>query len=144
MEFKYIIRELEEIPSVVEDIFLKSKYKIFIFKGDLGAGKTTLIKEIIKYLGSKDKGSSPTFSIVNEYDIEYDIENKENIHKIYHFDLYRINHKEELLEIGFDEYIDSGNYCFIEWGEIIEEELPEHHKISIEVLEGRRIIRMYF
>ncbi len=90
--------------------------KIFCFQGDLGAGKTTLIEEICRNLGSNDTFSSPTFSIINEYAL--------GEKSIIHADLYRINSLEELLDTGFEDYLFSGNYCFIEWHQIAEPILP--------------------
>ena len=84
----------------------------------MGAGKTTLIKAICKLLGSEDIVKSPTFSIVNEYDSAAG--------SIYHFDFYRIQDLSEVFDIGFEEYIDSGNYCLLEWPELIEPLIPEH------------------
>ena len=83
--------------------------RVFLFDAPMGAGKTTLIKQLCKALGSNDNFSSPTYSIVNEY--------HSPIGKIFHFDLYRINSEAELLDIGFEEYINNGSYCFIEWPE---------------------------
>ena len=93
--------------------------KIFVFEGDMGAGKTTFIKVIAKALGVKELVSSPTFSIVNEY------EGKGNT--FYHFDFYRIKNLREAYDIGYEEYFFSGNTCFIEWPEKVEELLPEHY-----------------
>lgn len=82
--------------------------KIWLFDGEMGTGKTTMIKAVCKVLGvPKEEMSSPTFGIVNEYKAESQL--------IYHFDLYRLKHIGELFDIGFEEYLDSGNYCFIEW-----------------------------
>ncbi len=92
--------------------------KVWVFKGELGAGKTTLIQEIAKQMGIGDRVSSPTFSIVNEY------EDKQG-NLFYHFDFYRIEDIEEALEIGVEEYFDSGSYCWVEWGERIAELIPE-------------------
>lgn len=97
------------------------KYKIVLFNGSMGAGKTTLISALCKYLGSKDDISSPTFSIVNEY--------QSNIGKIYHFDFYRIESLEEAFDIGVEEYLFSDDYCFIEWSEKITELLPNRYLI---------------
>ena len=83
--------------------------RIFLLTGDLGAGKTTLVKEFATQLGSDDTVQSPTFSIINEYDIPGG--------KMYHMDLYRLNSPEEVYDLGFEEYIASGSYCFIEWPE---------------------------
>ena len=85
--------------------------RAFLFDAPMGAGKTTFIKSLCQYLGVIDTMSSPTYSIVNEY------HTKSN-RKIFHFDLYRLKSPEELFELGFDEYIASGNYLFIEWPEL--------------------------
>ncbi len=91
--------------------------RIFAIYGGLGAGKTTLVKGFAEVLGSIDVVSSPTFSIVNEY------EGSEG--SIYHFDFYRIKRLEEAYDLGYEEYFFSGNYCFIEWPELIEPLVPE-------------------
>lgn len=83
----------------------------------MGAGKTTLIKQLCKNLGTQDNLSSPTYSIVNEYHYEK--------HKIFHFDLFRINKISELYDLGFEEYLESGEYCFIEWPEKALEIIPK-------------------
>jgi tRNA threonylcarbamoyladenosine biosynthesis protein TsaE len=85
--------------------------KIILFYGEMGAGKTTLIKEICKQLGVIDTMSSPTFSVVNEYKAR-------DTKIIYHFDLYRIKNIEECFDLGMEEYLYSGNYCFIEWPDV--------------------------
>jgi tRNA threonylcarbamoyladenosine biosynthesis protein TsaE len=125
---KFTIHSLTDLEKAAHEIIRNSTYKIFTLSGNLGAGKTTLVKAFCKVLNSPDEVTSPTFSLVNEYIIPSG--------RIYHFDLYRISSMEELLNIGFDEYIDSGNYCFIEWPEISEDRLPEHHKILVN-LEGQ-------
>ena len=101
----------ETALKVLEDAGNK---KIWFFKGEMGVGKTTFIKEICKILGTSSEMSSPTFSIVNEYLLN-------DNSKIFHFDLYRIKKLQELNEIGIMDYLDSGNYCFIEWPEILPE-----------------------
>jgi tRNA threonylcarbamoyladenosine biosynthesis protein TsaE len=102
--------------------------KIFVFYGDMGAGKTTFIKAICAELGVKDTVSSPTFSIVNEY--------VGNGNTIYHFDFYRIKSIQEAFDIGYEEYFYSGDICLIEWPEKVQELLPEHYvKIQITTLE---------
>lgn len=129
MKENYTVKTLEELSSLSKKILEDYPDKrIFIFHGDLGSGKTSLIKELIKSLQIQDEVSSPTFSIVNEY-------TKEDS-PVYHFDLYRINDVEELEEIGFFEYLDSGNYIFIEWPELIEAyiDLP-YIEINMEILE---------
>lgn len=121
---KKSIQSLEELADLAEEIAAKLQFNLVLFEGDLGAGKTTLIKSLAKSLGSKDVVNSPTFSIVNEYEI--------NRGKLYHFDLYRINSEEEAMDFGVEEYLDSGEYCFIEWPEIIQGLLPKnYHRIQI-------------
>ena len=98
---------------------------IICLVGDLSAGKTTLSKYIIKALGINDEVISPTFNYVKEYNIK----NNDKIHKIYHFDVYRIKSTEELLEIGFYDYInDKNSIKIIEWADIIEDEIPKNAK----------------
>ena len=110
---------LEDLPELVKSIMeYRDHETILVFRGELGAGKTTLIKNICNFLGVKDGVSSPTFSIVNEYSTQ----EKE---KIYHFDFYRMKNEEEALDIGVEEYFDSGHLCLIEWPEKIESLLPE-------------------
>lgn len=109
--------------------------KIFLFYGDMGAGKTTLIKSMCEQLGSSEPATSPTFSIVNEY------EGMEG--KIYHFDFYRLKNETEALDMGYEEYFYSGAYCFIEWPERIPNLLPEHYitvKINITGENSRRVV----
>lgn len=93
-----------------------SDRRVFAFKGDLGAGKTTLIKALSAELGVQGGTSSPSFSIVNEY--------AGTAGPVYHFDLYRLKDAHELEGIGFTEYIDSGRYCFVEWPELAHDLLP--------------------
>ena len=99
-----------------------------MFKGELGAGKTTLIQEIAKQMGVLDRVSSPTFSLVNEYQDQAGV-------AFYHFDFYRIDDVEEAVEIGVDEYFHSGSYCWVEWGERVAELIPENFAL-IELLKG--------
>lgn len=109
-----LIYSLAEINYISKKISKQLNNQIVLFKGPMGSGKTTLIKSICKYLNFNDNISSPTFSLVNTYE-----NNTNNI--IYHFDLFRIKNLEEALDIGIEEYLDSGNKCFIEWPEIINE-----------------------
>lgn len=114
METNRIIANLSEIPAIAEDIIKKyPKERIFGFYGGMGAGKTTLIKAICENMGATDQVSSPTFAIVNEYFTS-------SGSSIYHFDFYRIENLKELQQIGFEEYLESGNYCFMEWTEKVE------------------------
>jgi tRNA threonylcarbamoyladenosine biosynthesis protein TsaE len=125
---KFIAKNEEGLTQVAKDL-LRSypDYRIFAFYGDMGTGKTTFIKELCRQLGVKNLTSSPSFAIINEYW-------SENDEPIYHFDFYRINDKVEVFDIGFSDYLFSGNYCFIEWSEKIEEFLTSDHlHISIEV-----------
>jgi len=106
----YTLDEVEDVAQQILESCLASK--IFTFTGDLGAGKTTLIKALTQKIGYNDEVSSPTFAIINEYDTASE--------KIYHMDLYRIKNEEELYDIGFEDYLYSGHYCFIEWPRIAE------------------------
>jgi tRNA threonylcarbamoyladenosine biosynthesis protein TsaE len=102
--------------------------KIFLFYGDMGAGKTTFIKSLCAALGVGESVTSPTFSIVNEYQ-------RANT-RIYHFDFYRLKNETEALDLGYEEYFYSGNYCFIEWPEKISGLLPAHYiRIDMQVLD---------
>lgn len=105
-------------------IKLAGAEQIFIFEGDMGAGKTTLIKVIAKAMGVSETVTSPTFSIVNEYQANGNI--------IYHFDFYRIKNLQEAYDIGYEEYFYSGNTCFIEWPGKVASLLPEHY-VKIEI-----------
>ena len=108
----------DQISEVAEQILKSSNSKIFLFYGEMGVGKTTLIKEIVKQLGVTEISGSPSFSIVNEY------EGSEGV--IYHFDFYRINNIVEAYDIGVEDYFYGDNYVFIEWPEKIRELLPEN------------------
>ncbi len=101
---------------------LAGSHKVWLFLGDMGAGKTTLIKEIGKQLQVTDAMSSPTFSIVNEY-------RTSDKKQVYHFDFYRIKNETEAVEIGIEDYFYSGKYCFIEWPEKIPNLLPDVYAI---------------
>lgn len=108
----------EVLHDVARDIIANlGDKKIILFYGEMGSGKTTLIKEICRELGVKDNMSSPTFSLVNEY--------QGSKSKIYHFDLYRVKNFEECLDMGMEEYLYSGNYCFIEWPDVAMQIMPE-------------------
>ncbi len=113
------IENLDQIQAVAKEFisYIKEK-KVFAFYGSMGAGKTTFIKALCEELGSPDIVTSPTFTLVNEYLTE-----SGNV--VYHFDFYRIEKKEEAFDFGFEEYLYSGNLCFIEWPEKIESLLPD-------------------
>lgn len=112
------ISELEQLPEAAKELLNYARnQKVFLFYGDMGAGKTTFIKALCRELGITDLVSSPTFSIVNEYSSEAG--------PVYHFDFYRLKNETEALDLGYEDYIYSGSYCFIEWPEKIENLLPE-------------------
>jgi len=100
------------VETVAKQLIASASSKTLLFYGDMGVGKTTLIKALVKTLGSDDNVSSPTFSIVNEYEFQNE--------KIYHFDLYRINDLEEAYNFGIEDYLDSESWVIIEWPQIIE------------------------
>ncbi len=128
---------LDKINDVAKKILEQNLNKVILFYGEMGAGKTTLIKKLTKELGVFGATSSPTFSLVNEY---HTIDNQ----VIYHFDFYRLNSEIEALDMGIDEYLYSGNWCFIEWAEKIPNLVPETHSvISISLLsDGRRSLKL--
>ncbi len=124
------------INSIAKEILQSVNSKVLLFYGELGVGKTTLIGEIVKELGCLSDVSSPTFSIVNEYKV------KEGL--VFHFDFFRIENEEEVYDIGFEDYLDSDNWVFIEWPEKIELLLPDHvNEIRLEKeQENSRIIKL--
>ena len=129
-EWIYSIKEIQKVAKGLLIAF--PELRIFAFQGDLGAGKTTLIQGLGQVLGCVDEISSPTFSLVNEYQNEQGV-------PIYHFDFYRIESEAEALDIGLYDYFDSGAYCFIEWPEKIPNLLPEEGVVTkIEPLENKR------
>lgn len=133
--YSYSLEEIQDIAKKI--VGFCQEEKIWVFKGDLGAGKTTLIKSIAKEVGIEDRVSSPTFSLVNEYW-------NDNEEVFYHFDFYRVEDPSEVLEIGVEEYFYSSNYCWIEWAEKIPGFLPlDFMLIEIEILEnGNRKITL--
>jgi len=133
MEHTYTI---DDLPEVAGMILSNASTKTLLFYGDMGVGKTTLIKELAKKLGVQDTLSSPTYSIVNEYLLDSD--------KLYHFDFYRIKTEEEALDIGIEDYFDSDHWKLIEWPEKISNLLPEENtKIQLTInLNGSRTINV--
>lgn len=135
MELK--INHIDDINEVARQfVDQMGDHKVFAFYGKMGAGKTTFIKAMCEELGVTDVINSPTFAIVNEY-----MDGKGE--SIYHFDFYRIKRVEEVYDIGFDEYIYSGNLCLMEWPELIEQLLPEE-TVRVDIMEnpdGTRVIR---
>ena len=108
---------LKKLSSIAAEIISSVKNKTLLFYGEMGVGKTTLIKEICQQLGILDNISSPTFSLVNEYQTSEE-------ERVFHFDFYRIEQEEEALDIGIEEYFDSDAWCLVEWPENIENLLP--------------------
>ncbi len=138
------VKNLLQIDEAAKTFLdLCKNHFFFAFYGDLGAGKTTFIKAICQALGSKDKITSPTFSLVNEYQIPTDSPGMTR--DIYHMDFYRLKSLDEALDIGVDEYFKKENaYCFIEWPELVESLLPEKTvKVKIQKEEDNsRIIKI--
>lgn len=124
----FLVKSESEIPHLALELReLIVAQKNILFYGEMGAGKTTLIKGICAALGSSNEISSPTYALVNEY------EGKS--HLIYHFDLFRLKTFEEVLDIGFEEYIDSDAICLIEWPEKIESLVEHGLKIEIDKID---------
>ena len=109
---------------------------IVAFYGQMGAGKTTLIREIVVLLGSSDVVTSPTFALVNQYSTEEG-------EAIYHFDFYRINRLEEAFDLGYEEYFYSGDLCLIEWSEKIGELLPEDDVMTVTIHVNSKVSRTF-
>ena len=127
-------QELDEIAKAIVEVFENEKKIVFF--GEMGVGKTTLIKSICKVLNVQDVVTSPTFSVVNEY------QNKDG-NSLYHFDFYRIKNQEELFDLGLEEYIYSDNYCFIEWPEKAEGLLSDNF-VQVQMTKNKecRIIKV--
>ena len=127
-QVKFTLDEIEDVgKSLIDEI---NDVNIILLKGELGAGKTTLIKSILKNLGVKENVTSPTFSIINQYVIPNGLIN--------HFDLYRIKSEIELDIIGFDEYLESKVLCFIEWPEIAMSKIVDNYlEIYIKLIDEK-------
>ena len=113
-----IIFSIDQLEEVAQQIIANNPKKVILFHGEMGVGKTTLIKQLCKTLGVTGATGSPTFSLVNEYEAN-------DNQLVYHFDFYRLNKEEEALDMGIDDYLYSGNWCFIEWAEKIPNLIPE-------------------
>lgn len=126
------VNGLQELSGAAKALLkFAGENKIFVFQGEMGAGKTTFIKSLCKELGVHDVVNSPTFSIVNEYAAGDEV--------VYHFDFYRIKNLQEAYDIGYEEYFYSGHLCLIEWPERITELLPQSYlKIEIAVLSAEQ------
>ncbi len=123
------IKSIDDYPAAAREFINSMKNnRIFAFYGSMGAGKTTFIKSVCEAMGVEDAINSPTFAIVNEYE-----DSEQNT--IYHFDFYRIKNITEVYNMGYEEYLYSDAYCFIEWPELIEELLPEE-SVAVMIEEG--------
>lgn len=128
---------IDQIASVAQQVVDANPKKVILFYGEMGAGKTTFIKQLCKTIGITEATSSPTFSLVNEYQTT-------NNEIVYHFDFYRLKTETEALDMGVDDYLYSGNWCFIEWAEQIPNLIPEEHSVIriIEQADGKRFLEL--
>lgn len=128
-DIQFEINNIEEL-SKVSDLLLewRDKSNIIAFYGAMGAGKTTLVKNLCQKLGVNDEVNSPTFALVNEYQTE-------TFDSIFHFDFYRIKSLEEVFDIGYEDYFYGGSLCLLEWPELIDPLMPEHF-IKVEITHG--------
>jgi tRNA threonylcarbamoyladenosine biosynthesis protein TsaE len=126
---QYICRSMNELPGLAQELIrFCNNEKIILFKGEMGAGKTTFIKSVCDFLQVESVVSSPTFSLVNEYSSSHGV--------VYHFDFYRLKNEAEALDIGVEEYFYSGNYCLIEWPDKIPSLIPSAYvTVTIELLD---------
>ncbi|WP_194767588.1 tRNA (adenosine(37)-N6)-threonylcarbamoyltransferase complex ATPase subunit type 1 TsaE [Tamlana sp. I1] len=133
MEISY---ELNDVEQVAKNIIENANTKTILFYGEMGVGKTTLIKKIVEVLGSQDEVSSPTFSIVNEYQLQND--------KVYHFDLYRVKSTSEAYDFGIEDYLYSDHWKLIEWPEKVDIDLFEDFdKIELKIdSDNKRILKL--
>ena len=127
---------LEELPEIAGKILSDTAHKTLLFYGEMGVGKTTLIKELAKKLGVTDTINSPTYAIVNEYHTEADT--------LYHFDFYRVKNEEEAMDIGVEDYLESGHWNFVEWPQNAQNLTPQNAvEVHLSVLEnGERNIQL--
>jgi tRNA threonylcarbamoyladenosine biosynthesis protein TsaE len=132
-----IVFSLDQLEEVAKQLIAQNPHKVILFHGEMGVGKTTLIKQLCKSLGVTEATSSPTFSLVNEYQAN-------DNQLVYHFDFYRLKNEIEAMDMGVDDYLYSGNWCFIEWAEKIPSLVPEPHSVvTIELLpNGKRSLEL--
>ena len=133
-----LFNEQGEQENVLEVLKQAEPHRVFAFEGKMGAGKTTFIKKLCEEMGTEDVVNSPTFALVNVYEVERPYKGE-----VYHFDCYRLKDIREAMDFGAEEYLYSGNYCFIEWPDIITALLPEDTVyVSIEAQENgeRRLV----
>lgn len=135
---KRVFDNIAVLPDVARELIETFKdERFFAFFGKMGVGKTTLIKELCVCLGVEDNVCSPTFAIVNAYQ-------SATGDPVYHFDFYRLKNVAEAYDIGYEEYFYSGEYCFTEWTEKVEELLPDHYvRVEIEECDGRRTLQAH-
>ncbi len=136
MNWSREINGIAEVESTAKAILEVCKNeRVFVFFGELGAGKTTLIKAICAQLGVEDEVSSPTYALVNEY---------RGPHKVFHFDLYRLEEAEELFDIGFEDYLEQGAYVFIEWPQLAMDLLDEAVVVKLEAVSAdKRLVEVF-
>ena len=133
---KWICENLADLDEISRAILANCSSRKIAFYGEMGAGKTTLVKLLCKHLKVIDVVKSPTFSIVNEYI-------SESNQTVYHFDFYRLNSRQEAIDIGLDTYFNDSSYCFVEWPTVIGDLLPsDFNSIHIEVEEDKRTIKL--
>ena len=136
MSIEIRIKSIEEIAVAAKEfVAAMGERKVFAFYGKMGAGKTTFIKAVCEELGVEDVINSPTFAIVNEY-----VDGQGE--PVYHFDFYRIKNLQEVMDLGYEDYVYSGHVCFMEWPELIENLLPDDAvKVTIEEeIDGGRVL----
>ena len=137
----YLVNEQGAEVAATDILDKCGEARVFAFDGKMGAGKTTFIKCLCEAMGTEDIVNSPTFAIVNVYEVgaigDEAIRRLGDRQEVYHFDCYRIKDIREAMDFGAEEYLYSGNYCFIEWAEMIESLLPEDTVwVKIEVIEN--------
>ena len=122
--------QIDQLPKIAENLLKEiGDRKKIVLEGDLGAGKTTLVKVLCKQLGVEEVVTSPTFSIINEYQVSAN-------ERVYHLDLYRIKNLDEAINLGIEDYLYDSSYCFIEWPEVIEPLWPkELVKINLQIID---------
>ena len=127
---------LDQLDNISQEVLEALNSKVVVFIGEMGSGKTTLIKALLRHLGGLDTVNSPSFSLVNEY------ETNEGI--VYHFDLYRINDTSEIWDMGFEDYLSSDKWLFIEWPELIMDQMSsDYNKIEIQhITESSRSLKL--
>lgn len=135
----FLLNEQGERVSAIDMLQKTAPHRVYAFYGKMGAGKTTFIKQLCEEMGTADVVNSPTFAIVNVYDVETPYRGE-----VYHFDCYRLKDIREAVDFGAEEYLYSGNYCFIEWPEMIDRLLPEDTvEVHIEVqANGDRLLQV--